>query len=202
MLEPGKMNVAQKLLVDPHKILLPPLHVHFGIVINFVKAMDKNGGFRFLKRIFPKLSEVKIKEGVFQGPQIQQLMLDCDFEKRLTNLERQTWLSVKAVINNFLGNMKSINYEHLVKTMLQNFQKMKVNMSLKIHILHSDLDFFPKTLGAVSDEHGGRFYQDIAEIEMRYQGKWSVNTLADYCCSLMTDEPNAHHRRACKRKSF
>ena len=37
-----------------------------GIVQNFVKAMDKNGeGFRFLKRKFPKLSEAKIKEGVF-----------------------------------------------------------------------------------------------------------------------------------------
>ena len=175
------MNVAQNPPVDPHKILLPPLHVKLGIVKNFVKAMHKNGeGFRFLQRKFPKLNKVKIKEEVFQGPQIQRLMMNYDFEKSLTNFERQTWLSVKAVINNFLGNTKSRNYKYLVNTMLQNFQEMKVNMSLKIHILHSDLDFFPKTLGAVSDEHGGRFYQDIAAIEMSYQGKWSVNTLADY----------------------
>ena len=31
-------------------------------------------------------------------------MLDCDFEMNFTELERQTWLSVKAVINNFLGS--------------------------------------------------------------------------------------------------
>ena len=72
--------------------------------------------------------------------------------------------------------------------MLQNFQGMKVNMSLKIHNLHSHLDFFPENLGAVSDEHEERFHQDIAKIEKRYQGKWSVNALADYFWSLMTDE--------------
>ena len=54
----------------------------------------------------------------------------------------------------------------------------------------------------VSDEHGGRFYQDVAEIEKMYQGKWSVNSLEYYCWIVMIDERNAHHRRACKRKSF
>ena len=77
-----------------------------------------------------------------------------------------------------------------------------MNISLKIHILHFHLDFFPENLGAVSDEHGERFHQDIAEIKKMYQGKWYVNALVDYCWSLITDELNPHHRRACKRKSF
>ena len=97
-------------------------------------------------------------------------MLDCDFEKSLADLERQTWKAVKAVMNNFLGNTKSRNWKHLGNTMLQNFQEMKVNISLKIHIIHSHLEFFPENLGAVSDEYEERFYQDIAEIEKRYQG--------------------------------
>ena len=80
---------------------------------------------------------------------------------------------------------------------------MKVNMSLKIHMMHSHLDFFPEIMGAVSDEHGERFHQDIATIEKRFKGKWSEKALAYYCWNLMTDEANApHHRRACKRKSF
>ena len=113
------MNVSQKPLVDPQKTLLPPLNVKHGVVKIFVKAMDKNGeGFCFLKRKLPKLSEAKVKEAFFQGPQIRQLMLDCDFAKSLTNLERQTWLSVQAVINDFLGNMKVRNYKHLLNTML------------------------------------------------------------------------------------
>ena len=79
--------------------------------------------------------------------------------------------------------------------MLQNFQEMKVNMSLKIHMMHSHLDFFPENMGVVSDKHGERFHQDIATIEKRFKGKWNENALADYLWNLMTDEPNAHHRR-------
>jgi len=43
------------------------------------------------------------------------------------------------------------------------------------------LDFFPETSGAVSDEHGERFHQDISSMEKRYQRKWNCATLTDYC---------------------
>ena len=77
-----------------------------------------------------------------------------------------------------------------------------MNMSLKIYMMHSHLDFFSENMGAVSDEYGERFHQDIAAIDKRFKGKWSENVLADYYWNLMIDEENAHHRRACKRKSF
>ncbi len=70
--------------------------------------------------------------------------------------------SLKHVVRNFLGSNKSPNYVQLVDKMLQAFQLMKVNMSLKIHFLDSHLDFFPAKLGDVSDEQGERFHQDIA----------------------------------------
>jgi len=56
-------------------------------------------------------------------------------------------------------------------------------MSLRIHFLHSHLDFFPGICGMVSDEHGERLLQDIATMEPRYQEKWStaMPMLADYC---------------------
>jgi hypothetical protein len=39
---------------------------------NFVKAMDKNSaGFIYLKHIFPMISDAKIKEEIFVGPQIR-----------------------------------------------------------------------------------------------------------------------------------
>ena len=44
-------------------------------------------------------------------------------------------------------------------------------MSLKIHFLHSHHNFFPPNPGAVSDEHGERFHQDITKMESNYQGK-------------------------------
>jgi hypothetical protein len=53
-------------------------------------------------------------------------------------------------------------------------------MSLKVH----HIDFFPENLGAVSDEHGERFHQDISNMEKRYQCKWSLSMLVDYCWTL------------------
>ena len=44
-------------------------------------------------------------------------------------------------------------------------------MSFKLHFLNSQLDYFPENLGAVSEEQGERFHQDIKEMERRYQGR-------------------------------
>ncbi|GFT65630.1 hypothetical protein TNCV_3339121 [Trichonephila clavipes] len=40
-------------------------------------------------------------------------------------------------------------------------------MSVKVHFLHSDLDYFPESLGAVSEEQGERFHQDIKVMVLR-----------------------------------
>jgi hypothetical protein len=44
-------------------------------------------------------------------------------------------------------------------------------MSLKVQMLHSQLDFFPDNCGMIGDEHGEDFRQEIATMEERYQGK-------------------------------
>jgi len=80
-----------------------------------------------------------------------------------------------------LGNRRAQNNEELLNNLLQSYQKLSCNMSLKIHFLHSRLDFFLENCGALSDEHGERFQQDISSMEKRYQGKWNCAMLADYC---------------------
>ncbi|GBN21311.1 hypothetical protein AVEN_108173-1, partial [Araneus ventricosus] len=35
-----------------------------------------------------------------------------------------------------------------------------------------------------SEEQGERFHQDARDIQRRYQGRWDVSTLADYCWML------------------
>lgn len=58
----GEMNVVRESLVDPAKIILPPLHIKLGIMKQFVKAMSKDGdAFKYLHELFPSLSEAKIK---------------------------------------------------------------------------------------------------------------------------------------------
>ena len=60
----GEHNIINPELVPVEKIILPPLHIKLGVVKNFVKCLDRNGPvLSFLKTLFAKLSEAKIKEG-------------------------------------------------------------------------------------------------------------------------------------------
>ena len=89
-LEPRKKNVQHPPLVDSKKILLPPLHIKLGLMKNFVKALDKTkAGFKYLYEKFPRLSEAKIKEGVFLGPQIRELLRDGNFDHLLHGKEKK-----------------------------------------------------------------------------------------------------------------
>lgn len=202
-LSPGLKNVTNEPLVDPKKVLLPPLHIKLGLMKNFVKAMDWNGtGFLYLKQKFSRLSEAKIKEGIFVGPQIKEIMKDEIFDNMLNETELRAWSAFKSVVTNFLGNVKADHYKDIVSELLNAYKEMGCNMSLKIHFLDSHLDFFPENLGAVSDEHGERFHQDISAMEKRYQGKWSVTLLADYCWTLLRDTPETKYRRKTSRTTF
>ena len=65
-----------------------------GFIKNFVKAMDRNGtAFKYLKNKFPRISNTKIKEGVFVGPQIRKFKLDVKFEYQLSEAEKIAWKS-------------------------------------------------------------------------------------------------------------
>ena len=80
-----------------------------------------------------------------------------------------------------MGNYKSPNYVQMVTNFLQAHQELGARIPLKIHFLHSHLNFFPSNMGDISDKHGKRFHQKIKEIENRYQGKVTENMMADYC---------------------
>ena len=48
---------------------------------NVVKALDKTkASLKYLYEKFPRLSKAKIKEGVFVGPQIRELLRDDTFD--------------------------------------------------------------------------------------------------------------------------
>jgi hypothetical protein len=139
---------------------------------NFVKAMDQTGpAFRYLAEKFTGISAAKIKEVVFIGPQIRKLFRDEQFDHILSGNNKRAWNDFRLVATNFLGNNKADNYKNLVENLLLSYEELACNMSLKIHFLHSHLDFFPKNCEALSDEHGERFHRDIAAMEKRYKGK-------------------------------
>jgi len=55
-----------------------------------------------------------LKEGVFIGPQIRDLIKDEYFEKLLQGDETSVWDSFKFLVKVFLGNRRAQNYDELV----------------------------------------------------------------------------------------
>jgi len=77
----GKNNIIAELLVNSKKILLPPFHIKFRFMKQFVKALDKDGKcFEYLSEQFPQLTDVKLKEDVFDGPQIRKILRDLCYD--------------------------------------------------------------------------------------------------------------------------
>ena len=69
--------------------------------------------------------------------------------------------------------------------LIESYEKLGCRMSLKLHFLHSHLDFFRNNLGNVSEEQDERFHQDIQVMEKRYQGRWNEAMMGDYVWNLM-----------------
>ena len=143
---PGQHNIANMALVPQEKIILLPLHIKLGLFKQFVKAFNKESPvFQFLQKNFPKLSEAKIKEGVFVGPQIRKLVLNDQFDKILHGNELDAWISIKKVCKTFLGCHRSEDFREVIAEMLNNYKTLGCKMSLKVHFLESHLDFFTAT---------------------------------------------------------
>lgn len=69
-------------------MLQPPLNIKLGILKQFVKVLDKNGlCFQYICNKFSILSEAKLKEGIFDRPEIRKLMKDTTFQNSMTNVE-------------------------------------------------------------------------------------------------------------------
>ena len=119
-----------------------------------------------------------------------------ELENIMTNSEKMAWKSFRVVVNGFLGKHKSHNYEELVFDMISKLGSMGCNMSIKLHYLHSHLDFFPPNLGDVSEEHGERFHQDIMVMEKRYVGSWNERMMGDYVWNLLRESPIDYKRKS------
>ncbi|KAF2366395.1 hypothetical protein FHG87_002845 [Trinorchestia longiramus] len=150
VLQPGSYKVVSHPLVEPSKILLPPLHIKLGLIKNFAKALDREGGrFVFFHQKFRRKSMEKIEAGIFDGPQIRVLVSikDTSFDDALNPAGLSVWLSLKSVIANFLGNHRSAQYQKVVDELMENFRRLCACMLVKMHFLRSYRDYFPEICG-------------------------------------------------------
>ncbi len=94
--------------IKQHFVL--PLHIKLGLMKNFVKAMEKTDqAFKYLISKFPRLSDAKIKEGVFIGPQIRQLLRDSEFDSALSiKLWSSKWRTRWAVSRRYFIHWETV----------------------------------------------------------------------------------------------
>ncbi|GBM69927.1 hypothetical protein AVEN_96438-1 [Araneus ventricosus] len=88
---------------------------------------------------FPKLSEAKLKEGAFTGPDIRKLLSDSLFSETMGDKEREAWDSFKDVVHRFLENTQDVLYKTIVQRMFSAHEAQGCKMSLKVHFLHSHI---------------------------------------------------------------
>lgn len=86
----GAENIIHEQLVTRGKIVFRTLHIKFGLVKQYINALDKEKDcFRCLCSSLAGLTEKKLKAGIFDGPQIRKMIRDEDFPTSVTNIEKR-----------------------------------------------------------------------------------------------------------------
>ena len=182
---------------------MPPLHIKLGLIKQFVKALDKDGAaFKYLQNLFLKLSEAKVKGGIFIGLQVKLVPKSDEFLETLSAVEKDAWTCFAAVVQGFLGNNKEDNYAEFVANLVNSYGNMGCRMSMKVHMLDAHLDEFIENLGAYFKEHGERFHQDIKDFEIRYQRQYNENMMGDYVWGLIRESDSEYRRKSRKTTHF
>ena len=127
----------------PSKIILPPFLIKIGLMNNFTKALDIGGkAILFLKSKFPYKIEAKLKAWIFDGQQIRELIRDRSFEIIMAPDQRDAWNAFKYIVENFLGNQRSHDFEVRVEYLMRLYHDIGDRMSIKMDCLNSHLDYF------------------------------------------------------------
>ena len=69
---------------------------------------------------YEKLGDAKIKEGIFDGPQIRKMFKDQNLIHHMNEIEKAAWLSFKSIVEYFLRDHKSHDFEQLVNSLFDN----------------------------------------------------------------------------------
>lgn len=106
--------------------------------IGQLECLDRNSNaFQHLWNKFGlQKSEAKIKEGVFVS---MNWCLTMSSTGNWSRLNQQQWEPFMQVVQNILGNHKDAE---VVDNLLEAYQLMSARILLKMHFLHSYIDFF------------------------------------------------------------
>ena len=99
----GFHNVLNLPLIGRSKILLPSLHIKLGLAKQYVKSLKPTSrAFRYIRQMFPSISEAKVKEGILVGPQIRRMLASVELEGQMSDLKRNAWQAFRMIVEGFL----------------------------------------------------------------------------------------------------
>ena len=75
------------------------------------------------------------------------MLKSAQLENAMSHTEKEVWCASQDIVNGFLGNQKDPKYKQLVGKLLESSWNLSCRMSLKMHFLHSQLDFFSWKFG-------------------------------------------------------
>lgn len=107
---------------------------------------------------------------------------------------KSAFKTMVIMFDDFLGIERKATWKRSVEDIMESFEILGCNMSLKLHMLHSHCDVFINCV-KVNDQHGERFHQDILPLEKRYKAKWTENMMGDYLWNILKES-----KTMCKRQ--
>jgi len=118
---------------------------------NLVKCTDKTGlGFQCMRNQFPNVSDAKIEEVIFIGPQIRELMQDKQFDQGVNETERNAWLSFNRICNDFLRYHKKSELSRCCAGPVDFVQSYGMQYEFESPLSGVTLGFFCQNISAKS----------------------------------------------------
>jgi len=97
--------------------------------------MDRNDTpLLYLRQKFPLLSDAKIREGVYTGPDIRSLLRNEVFERIITGDEQRAWHA--CMVADFLGNRSPSMLADYCWILMRDSPNSTFNRQAKKALLH------------------------------------------------------------------
>jgi len=89
-------------------------------VKRFVTAWDRtSAALQHVRNMFPKVSQ-KGKNGMFTGPQIQELLQYLELKNKMSSTEMKVWQAFMLVVYGFLGEKDDI-YKETEENLIEQY---------------------------------------------------------------------------------
>ena len=92
--------------------------------------------------MFSSISEAKVKEGIFVGPQMRRRLASEELEAQMSDLKGNAWQAFRMIVKGFLGKHRRDDYAIMVSNLIKSLPHV-----LKVAFFAFSLGFFAKQLG-------------------------------------------------------